>query len=113
MGDMSRTAVRNRSPVATCGMPSRSERMSAWVPLPAPGAPSRTTTVTRLGRRPPPGTVAASSDEAFVVAHHELRFDLLHRLDDDRHDDQQPRTAEGDARQGGIEDAGDDRARGP
>ena len=40
-----------------------------------------------------------SPDEAFVVAHHQLGLDLLHRLDDDGHDDQQARAAEAERRQ--------------
>ena len=43
---------------------------------------------------------AAQPDEAFVVAHHQLRLDLLHRLDHDGHDDQQARAAEPDGRRG-------------
>ena len=39
------TAARNRSPDARTGTPSRSARIGAWVPFPAPGAPSRTMTV--------------------------------------------------------------------
>ena len=35
------TAARSMSPVESCGMPSRSTRRTAWVPLPAPGGPSR------------------------------------------------------------------------
>src|SRR5580700_9796876 len=36
------TALRSRSPVEICGMPSRSTRRWDCVPLPAPGAPNRT-----------------------------------------------------------------------
>ena len=43
-GVPSRTAARNRSPVATIGIPSRSARIGACVPFPAPGGPSRMTT---------------------------------------------------------------------
>src|SRR5947207_5427493 len=46
-------------------------------PLPAP----------RSSRRP-------STNEALVVAHHQLRLDLLHRLDHDRDHDKQRRSAE-------------------
>ena len=46
-----------------------------------------------LARRPgAPSEDAADrhhTDEALVVAHQELGLDLLHRLDDDRHDDEQ------------------------
>ncbi len=54
IGDPSRTAARNRSPVATCGMPSRSVSRAACVPLPAPGAPSRTITVIAVLAKPMP-----------------------------------------------------------
>ena len=73
-------------------------------------------------RGPWPGqaTLGASADEALVVAHHELGFDLLHRLDDDGHDDQEagatepdrPEIAEQDADEGGQDrdDAEEQRA---
>src|SRR6185503_15922599 len=94
MADPSRTAARNRSPVAMFGMPSFSARRDAWVPFPAPGAPSRT--MTFIARRRSPQPRPPSSDEAFVVAHHQLGFDLLHGLDDDGYDDQQARAAKSD-----------------
>ncbi len=84
----SRAAARNRSPEAMCGRPVRSARIAAWVPLPAPGAPIMTY------RR-----ISASPDEALVVAHHELRLDLLHGLHDDGDDDQEGRAAEAEAAQ--------------
>ena len=40
------TALRSRSPDARIGIPSRRASAGACVPLPAPGAPGRTTTVT-------------------------------------------------------------------
>ena len=39
------------------------------------------------------GDSPPSPDEAFVVAHHQLRLDLLHRLDHDGHHDQQAGAA--------------------
>ena len=42
----------------------------------------------------------ASPDEAFVVAHHQLGFDLLHGLDHDGHHDQEARAAQARARPG-------------
>src|SRR6266511_670066 len=103
-----RAAVRKRSPVAMCGTPRRSRRACAWVPLPAPGAPSSTTTVIAVAggsslRSPSPAT---SPNEALVVAHHQLRLDLLHGLDDDRHDDQQTGPAKRDTLEARVEDAG-------
>ena len=52
--------------------------------------------MTVIGRRcaAPPRRAASSSDEAFVVAHHQLRLDLLHRLDDDADHDQEAGAAE-------------------
>ena len=43
--------------------------------------------------------VAASSDEAFVISHHQLGFDLLHGLDHDGHHDQEAGAAESERRQ--------------
>ena len=84
------TAARSRSPDARMREPRCSARTGAWVPFPAPGAPEE-----RRSRSI--GIATSSPDEPFVVAHHELRFDLLHRLDDDADHDQQARAAEGDA----------------
>ena len=41
IGVPSLTAARRMLPVEMVGMPSLSQRISAWVPLPAPGAPKR------------------------------------------------------------------------
>src|SRR5882672_9670126 len=40
------TAARSMSPVEICGMPNLSRMKAAWVPLPAPGGPSR---INRMG----------------------------------------------------------------
>lgn len=48
------TAARSMSPVEICGMPNFSVMNRAWVPLPAPGAPSRITRIDmllRIGKR--------------------------------------------------------------
>ena len=82
---------RNRSPVATCGSPSRSARTGACVPLPAPGPPRSTST-------------HASPDEAFVVAHHQLRLDLLHGFDHDADHDEDARAAKAEAAEPGRMD---------
>ena len=58
---------------------------AACVPLPAPCLPSRT-------RRTPDPFM--SGQEAFVVAHHQLAVDLLHRLQRDADGDEQRRAAE-------------------
>ena len=51
----------------------------------------------------------ASSDEPLVVAHHELGFDLFHRLDDDGHDDQEAGATEPDRAEIGEQDADEGR----
>src|SRR3954471_4674820 len=88
------TAVRRSEPEARIGTPRCSAMTGACVPFPAPGAPRRTTTVIGRGRARPER--APSANESFVVAHQELRLDLLHRLDDHADDDQEARPAEGD-----------------
>ena len=47
------TASRRRSPVDTCGTPRRASRRCACVPLPEPGAPSRTSLIFRVTPRAP------------------------------------------------------------
>src|SRR4029079_6058617 len=94
---------RSRAPDARTGTPRCWARTGAWVPFPAPGAPSSTTTV--IASLWAPARLPGSPDEAFVVAHQELRLDLLHRLHDDADDDQEARPAEGDPRQGREDDA--------
>src|SRR6184192_882490 len=64
------------SPVATCGTPRWRANLAAWVPLPAPGGPSRTI---RTVRWPPQGLF----QEALVVPHQELRLELLGSLERD------------------------------
>src|SRR5207237_5672401 len=75
-------ASRNISPVETQGMPRCSDSRDAWVPLPAPWRPT-----TRM-------ITTGSSQEALVVAHHELALDLLHGLEGDAHHDEDGRAAE-------------------
>src|SRR5215203_4627881 len=102
--------------MATWGTCRRSARPTAWVPLPAPGPPSRTMTLIRppvrpfLPRdRPWPRLPDPSSDEAFVVAHHQLGLDLLHRLDHDRDHDEQARAAQPECGEVGEDDADEGR----
>ena len=61
---------------------------AACVPLPAPCLPSST----RRG----PEAAHAQAQEPFVVAHHQLAVDLLHRLERDAHGDEDRRAAEGE-----------------
>src|ERR1700688_4692692 len=86
-------SARSMSPVAMCGIPKCERSMLAWVPLPLPGAPYRS----RFTVGPPhPAEPAArvgpaspasadlrlvSSDEAAVLAHHQLRLQLFHRVE--------------------------------
>src|SRR5262245_18215954 len=80
------------SPVEMRQTPSRSHCNWACVPLPDPGAPSRTT---RAGWPSTPSpTNPASLHEAFVVAHHELALDLLDGVHADAHHDEQRRATE-------------------
>src|ERR1035437_2163962 len=61
----------------------------ACVPFPAPCFPSRTS-------RGPRGVIPESGKEAFVVAHHQLTVDLLHRLQRDTDGDQQRGSPKGE-----------------
>src|SRR6266536_2741440 len=69
------TFARKMSPVEIFGMLKFSAMNSAWVPLPAPGGPTRTSLTHCL-----PSPLA---QEAFVVALHQLALDLLHRVEGD------------------------------
>src|SRR4051794_16348533 len=92
--DPDATARRSMSPVEIAGTPSCEASNAACVPCPARGGPRRTI----LGRPlfmpgpSPPASTATTADpallhEAFVVAHHELAFDLLDRVHRDAHHD--------------------------
>ena len=73
--------VRDTEPLGEDAAPAspcrRRGPRAARRPSSDPGAPRHRSA--HLGRR--------SSDEAFVVPHHQLGLDLLHRLDDDGHHD--------------------------
>src|SRR3977135_4747312 len=58
-------------------MPKWSRSMLACVPFPLPGAPYRTRFI-----------VGRSSEEASVLAHHQLGLQLFHRVEGDAHDDE-------------------------
>src|SRR4051812_8034195 len=113
--------VRRMSPVEIWGQPNCFISLSAWVPLPAPGAPSRTMIFPHefdmersslaLRARDAAATQSAPtrSEEPVVVAHDELRFDLLHRVHRDADDDQEARTAEAEVEpHAGGDPRGDD-----
>src|ERR687890_1978439 len=97
------------SPVATYATGKSSCRRSAWVPLPAPGGPSRMRLSSDIGGREFGGPAlqlrsgAARAapyllQEALVVAHHQLRLELLHRVQGHAHDDEQRGAAEEEVR---------------
>ena len=98
-----RRPARRMLPVAMYGRLKSSVMRSAWVPLPAPGGPTRM----RLSSATGIGSYAVGRDgfgpgsllqEALVVAHHQLRLELLHRVQRDADDDQQRRAAEEEVR---------------
>src|ERR1051325_9667492 len=74
--------ARSRSPLAMWGMPYFEAMRRAWVPLPAPTGPSR---MRSSGLTP---------NEAPVIAHDELRFELPHRIEGDADHDQHSRTGD-------------------
>src|SRR5207247_2946265 len=95
-------SARSMSPVAMCGMPKCERSMLACVPLPEPGAPYRRRFT---GPAPPPpcpegarppwmGRRSLSFDEAAVLAHHQLRLQLFHRVESHANDDQDRRAAQ-------------------
>src|SRR5262249_30758609 len=96
---------RSMSPVERCGTPYLRASSFACVPFPAPGGPRRITARCSLscGRAPAtslgamllaPTAETTLRSETFVIAHHKLRFKLLHGVHRDTHDDEQRRTAE-------------------
>src|SRR3954464_639103 len=103
------TAWRSMSPVATYASEKSSWRRSAWVPFPAPGGPSRmrlSSDIVRGNRNTPRSPAATRTrgrapyllQEALVVAHHQLRLELLHRVEGHAHDDEQRGAAEEEVR---------------
>src|SRR6202522_3806953 len=95
------TASRNMSPVERCGRFSSFEIRLACVPFPAPGGPrkiSASFAVTFSGDRftllAATATHSALAHETVVIPHHQLRFQLLHRIHRHADHDQQRRAPE-------------------
>src|SRR6266851_1317439 len=71
------------SPVEIWGTPNSSFSNLAWVPFPLPGAPIRIRAwATKLDLRvaPPPANTSGARSEALVVAHDQLRLNLVNRV---------------------------------
>src|SRR3954454_18675725 len=92
--------ARNRSPLEMCGTSRRSARRTAWVPLPAPGGPTRRR---RTRHRPPelddepnPTDQSTLTQETVVPALHELALDLLDGVEAHSDHDQHSGTPEGE-----------------
>src|SRR3954452_9177921 len=75
-------------------MPKSSVSLAAWGPLPAPGGPSRMRLSSLTGR------ADYLFEEALVVPHHQLRLELLHRVQRDADDDEDRGAAEVEVRRG-------------
>src|SRR5579883_1078053 len=82
-------ASRRRSPVETWTALASARTRFACVPLPPPGAPKNARRILAS-----PAADAARLHEAFVVAHEEVRLDLLDHVERDADDDQDARAAE-------------------
>src|SRR5690606_21562223 len=113
------------SPVDSLTRPLRSASRLACVPLPAPGGPISSTisealpggvwvvpprrVVSRsLTLEAPSATAdAALVHEAFVVTHHQLRFELTQRVERDPDHDEQARSGEHERQLGGAGDPGE------
>src|SRR5690606_1390757 len=81
------------SPVEMWGIPSRSATRPAWVPLPAPGGPMHNSFMWSSAFRLRSN---GSGEDPLVVAHGELRLDLLHGLEGNTHHDEDRDAGEGD-----------------
>src|SRR4051794_2871881 len=67
----------------------------AWVPFPDPGEPNSTIAFTRcLGAASSPANTSGPRGEALVVAHDQLRLDLIDRIHGHADDDQQRGSSE-------------------
>ena len=80
------------------GTPGTASSSFACVPLPEPGAPNRYepafTGATAQNSAPPAANPARPRRKAFIVAHDQLRFDLVDRVHGHTHHDQQRCAAE-------------------
>src|SRR3954451_18387089 len=92
------TAARSMSPVDRYRRGKSWRRRLAWVPFPAPGGPSRM----RFSSDTDPRDYLFQ--EAFVVAHHQLRLELLHRVQGHADHDQDRRPAEVEGRRGLVDE---------
>src|SRR5215471_11891338 len=105
------TCSRSMSPVERCGAAKRRANSFAWVPFPAPGGPRKITArssvscgrMSEVTQSSPSDyvcrTLAPAADPAFpcksfVIAHDQLRFQLLDGIHRDTDNDQQRCTAE-------------------
>src|SRR2546426_9370614 len=93
------TWSRNMSPVERCGIRYRRAPSCACVPFPARGGPRKITARFRpaAGVGPKLATAAAQPSfphKPFVVAHHQLRFELLHGVHSHADYNQQRSAAE-------------------
>src|SRR5580698_9121861 len=93
-------ASRNMSPVERCGKLSSAEIRSTWVPFAAPGGPrkiSASFAVISVGANPTSLVAAPThstlAHKTVVVPHHQLRFELLHRIHRHTDHDQQRSAA--------------------
>src|SRR5580704_15652069 len=100
------TCSRSMSPVERCGTEYLPASFFACVPFPAPGGPSKITarlsssggrlsgTTGLVAMFLPTAAQPALPCKSFVVAHDQLRFELLHSVHGYTHDDQQRRATE-------------------
>src|SRR4051812_45274930 len=85
-------ASRSMSPVEMCGMACWAASRFACVPFPLPGGPMKM--MFRAKPLSPPPADPAALHEPVIVAHDQLRLDLLDRIHGHAHHDQQRRAAE-------------------
>src|ERR1700724_2050619 len=98
--------ARSRSPLAMWGIPYFVTMRRAWVPLPAPTGPSRMRS--RGGTAP---SRPLAPNEAPIVAHDELSFELPHRVQRNADHDQHRGAGDGERLEagGGFDEVGQHR----